>query len=223
MPVSLDRHRLERLSRRACRPPSRVLVLSEGSVTPPGICRLGDRAVALRAVNQFNAGLLILRAAFGLFLSYHGYNKVFGPGGLAGTASWFEGIGMRWPIWQARLAASTEIGSGLLMASGLLTPFAAAGMIGLMTVAIVVAHGKVGFFIFKPGQGWEYCASIAVTAFVIGMVGPGRQSLDHAFGLNWRGLDGWIGAVIAGVAGLGGAFIQLAISYRPKKDAPSTP
>ena len=35
-----------------------------------------------------------------------------------------------------------------------------------MTVAIVVAHWKVGFFIFKPNQGWEYCASIAVTAFV---------------------------------------------------------
>ena len=53
-------------------------------------------------------------------------------------------------------------------------------MIGVMTVAIVVAHWKVGFFIFKPNQGWEYCASIAVTAFVIAMIGPGRWSLDHA-------------------------------------------
>ena len=96
----------------------------------PRIWHLLDRAVALRAVNQFNAGMLILRAVFGLFLAYHGYNKVFGPGGLEGTARWFESIGMRWPRWQARLAAATEIGSGLLMAAGFLTPLAAAGMIG---------------------------------------------------------------------------------------------
>ena len=40
-------------------------------------------------------------------------------------------------------------------------------MIGVMIVAIVVEHWKVGFFIFKPNQGWEYCASIAIAAFVI--------------------------------------------------------
>ncbi len=167
----------------------------------------------MEAVNQFNAGLLILRVVFGLFLAYHGYNKFFGPGGLEGTARWFESIGMRWPKWQARLAATTEVGSGVLMAAGLLTPLAAAGMIGVMTVAIVVEHWKVGFFIFKPNQGWEYCASIAVTAFVIAMVGPGRWSLDHAFDLDWHG---WTGAMIAAVAGVGGAVTQLAICYRRK-------
>lgn len=171
------------------------------------------RAVALGAVNQFNAGLLVLRVVFGLFLAYHGYNKFFGPGGLEGTARWFEGIGMRWPRWQARLAATTEVGSGVLMAAGLLTPLAGAGMIGVMVVAIVVEHWKVGFFIFKPNQGWEYCASIATTAFVIAMVGPGRWSLDHAVGITWHG---WTGAVIAAVAGVGGAMTQLAICYRRK-------
>lgn len=167
-------------------------------------------------MDQFNVGLLTLRVVFGLSLAYHGYNKFFGPGGLGGTAKWFGGIGMRWPRWQARLAATTEVGSGVLMAVGFLTPLAAAGMIGVMTVAIAVAHWKVGFFIFKPDQGWEYCASIAATAFVIAMVGPGRWSLDHAAGINWHG---WTGALVAGVAGIGGAITQLAVSYRPKKAA----
>ncbi|MEA3185776.1 MAG: putative oxidoreductase, partial [Ilumatobacteraceae bacterium] len=133
-------------------------------------------------------------------------------GGLSGTSRWFGSIGMRWPKWQARLAATTEVGSGVLMALGFLTPLAAAGMIGVMTVAIVVAHWKVGFFIFKPDQGWEYCASIAVTAFVIAMVGPGRWSVDHATGIVWHG---WTGAILAAALGLGGAAAQLAISYRP--------
>ena len=164
-------------------------------------------------MQQLDLGLVVLRVVFGVFLAYHGYNKVFGGGGLKGTAGWFGSIGMKWPIWQARIAATTEIGAGLLFAAGLLTPLAASGMIGLMIVAIVVAHWKVGFFIFKPNQGWEYCASIAVVAFVVGMVGPGRWSLDHALDLEFTG---WSGALVAGVVGIGGALTQLALSYRPK-------
>lgn len=162
-------------------------------------------------MNQFNLGMLMLRIVFGLFLAAHGYNKIFGGGGLAGTARWFGGIGMRWPKMQARLAATTEIGAGLLMAAGLLVPVASAGMIGLMLVAIVVAHLANGFFIFRPGQGWEYCASIAVAAWVIAAVGPGEWSLDHAFAIEWTG---WSGAIVAGVCGVGGAALQLAVSYR---------
>ena len=171
---------------------------------------------SLVAVQQLNLGLLVLRLVFGLFLAYHGYNKFFGPGGLSGTAGWFGSIGMRWPSLQARLAASTEVGAGVLLAAGLLTPFAAAGVIGVMVVAIVVAHWKVGFFIFLPDQGWEYCASIAVAAFAIATIGPGEWSLDHALDISW---SGWWGASIAVAVGIGGALTQLAICYRPE---PST-
>lgn len=164
-------------------------------------------------MQQLDLGLLLLRLVFGVFLAYHGYNKVFGGGGLAGTARWFGSIGMKWPLWQARLAAATEIGAGLMFAAGLLTPLAAAGMVGVMVVAIVVEHWKVGFFIFKPNQGWEYCASIAVVAIAVGTMGAGRWSLDRALDLE---LTGWTGAVVALVAGIGGAVAQLAVSYRPK-------
>ncbi len=162
-------------------------------------------------MNRFDASMLILRVVFGVFLAYHGWNKI--KGGLANTAKWFGGIGMKWPIWQARLAAGTEVGAGLLFAAGLLTPFAAAGMIGLMLVAIRVAHWTTGFFIFNKGQGWEYCASIAVVAFAIAVAGPGEASLDHALGIDW---SGWAGAGVAAVVGAGGAVLQLATSYRPK-------
>ena len=164
---------------------------------------------------RFDLAVLFLRAVFGVFLAYHGYNKFFGPGGLNGTTGWFGSIGMRWPRWQARLAATTEVGAGLLFAVGLLTPLAAAGMIGLMVVAIVVAHWKVGFFIFKPNQGWEYCASIAVVALAVATMGPARWSLDHALDIE---IDSWWGMVIA-LAGVVAAIIQLAISYRPPTDA----
>ena len=163
-----------------------------------------------------NFALLVLRVGFGLMLCAHGYNKVFGGGKLAGTANWFGSMGLRWPQWQARVAAATEIGSGLLLALGLATPFAAAGFIGLMLVAIALDHRKRGFFIFRPGQGWEYCAMIALAAFAIAAIGAGKYSIDHAI---HKDVEGWTGAVIAAVAGIGGAALQLAFSYRPVKDA----
>ncbi len=164
------------------------------------------------SVDQLNGGLLVLRLCLGLFLAYHGYNKVFGGGGLSGTAGWFGSIGMKWPIWQARLAATTEIGAGLMLAAGFVTPLAAAGVIGIMVVAIVVAHAKVGFFVFLPNQGWEYCATIALGALAVGIIGPGQWSIDEAIGLSF---NGWTGLLVTTVVGLGGALAQLASSYRP--------
>jgi putative oxidoreductase len=167
---------------------------------------------------QFDLGLLVLRVVFGLFFAYHGYNKMFGKGGIKGTVGWFASIGMKWPGAQARIAAVTEMGAGVLLAAGLLTPLAAAGIIGVMVVAIVVAHWKVGFFVFLPNQGWEYCASIAVAAWVIATVGPGRYSLDHAFG--WVGEPtAWAGAIVAAVLGVGAAVVQLLVSYRPERSS----
>lgn len=168
------------------------------------------------SVHQLNGGLLVLRLCLGLFLAYHGYNKVFGGGGLSGTAGWFASIGMKWPVWQARLAASTEVGAGLLLAAGLLTPVAAAGVIGIMLVAIVVTHAKVGFFVFLPNQGWEYCATIAIGALALGIMGPGQWSIDEAVGLAF---NGWTGLVTTSLVGLGGAALQLATSYRPRPTA----
>ena len=170
-------------------------------------------------MDPIDLALLVLRVVFGLFLAAHGYNKVFGGGKLAGTGRWFGSLGMKWPQLQARLAAATEIGAGVLFALGLLTPFAAAGMIGVMVVATWSAHRNNGFFIFHEGQGWEYTVSIAVAAWAVAAIGPGDASIDHAIDLDWTAWDGWIGAVIAFVIGVGGGIAQLAICYRP---APAT-
>lgn len=166
-------------------------------------------------MKTFDLALLVVRVSFGLSLAAHGYNKFFGKGGLTGTTGWFGSIGMKWPKWQARIAATTEVGAGLLLALGLATPLAAAGFIGLMIVAIVVAHWNNGYFVFKPGQGWEYCASIAVVAFAIGTVGPGKFSIDHLINADdFTVYRTWTGALITVIVGVGGAVAQLALSYR---------
>ena len=58
--------------------------------------------------------------------------------------------------------------------------------------------------------------AIAVVALVVATVGPGRWSLDHAFSLT---LDDWWGTAVAAAVGIGGAVLQLAVSYRPKESA----
>ena len=38
-----------------------------------------------------------------------------------------------------------------------------------MLVALIVNHRKNGFFIFRPGEGWEYLMNLAVACFAIGV------------------------------------------------------
>jgi putative oxidoreductase len=118
---------------------------------------------------------------------------------------------MRRPALQARTAAWTEIGAGALFAAGLLTPLAAAAIISVMCVAIITVHLKVGFFIFLPGGGWEYCASIAAVAAAVAVAGPGSASLDDLLG--WT--TGPVVGVLAVAVGLAAAACHLALSWRP--------
>jgi putative oxidoreductase len=163
----------------------------------------------LVTVEPVDLGLLVLRVVVGLTVALHGLNKF--RSGLGNVGRWFESMGMHPGKTHATLAACTEMGAGILLALGLLTPFAAGGIIGVMTVAGITAHMRNGFFIFRPGEGYEYVMVLAVAAFAIATIGPGTASLDNAIGLDFD----WWGAVISGVVGLGAAAVLLAVFWRP--------
>ena len=170
-----------------------------------------------------SVGLLILRVVLGLTMAAHGYNKFFGPGGISGTAGWFDSIGMRPGALHARLAAITEIGAGLLLVLGLFTPLASAAFVALMLVAAWTVHRGSGFFI--TSQGWEYNLVLAGAAVALGATGAGRISLDwlvfHHSAL-WPYLRGWWGLAIALGLGLIAGIAQLAIFFRPPAKAATT-
>lgn len=156
--------------------------------------------------------LLVVRLFLGPMIFAHGFQKYFRGGKIDGTAGWFHGIGVRPGRLNAYLAASTELGVGVLMTLGLLTPFASAGLISLMTVAVVTVHRNNGFFNFNKGQGVEYNVAVAVMALVPSAVGAGRYSLDYAWHiLHW---SLWTDLSVSVVLGLGGAAAQLLIFYR---------
>lgn len=157
---------------------------------------------------------LALRLTLGPMLAYHGYNKVWGGGGIAGTERWFDAVGMRPAAVHARLAAATELGAGTAMALGVANPLPAAGMIGLMTVAARTDHRGKGFFVFKGG--WEYTAVIAGAAAAQAALGSGRWSVDAVLGQR---KSGTALAVVAAAVGLGAAAATLKTSYRPAPPA----
>ena len=168
-------------------------------------------------MRAYDVGMLILRLALGLTMAAHGYNKFFGPGGIAGTAGWFDSIGMRPGAFHARVAASTEVAAGLGLALGLLTPIAAAGFVALMLVAAWTVHRGNGFFITK--DGWEYNLVLGAAAVAVA-VGPGRLSLDHVLfdrTILAHLLHGWPGLFIALGLGLAGGIGQLVLFFRPGK------
>jgi putative oxidoreductase len=161
--------------------------------------------------------LLVFRFAIGGVFIAHGVNHIIGGGKIAGTARWFEGLGMKPGIVHAWFASVTEVGSGALLVLGLLTPFAGAGVVGVMLVAWITNHLKNGFFIFRKGEGWEYVMILTALGIAIGTIGPGQWSVDgHVDALSK--LLGWPGFLISLVGGAAGAALLLVTSWRPSKE-----
>ena len=98
-------------------------------------------------------------------------------------------------VLHAWLASLTELGRGTMLVLGFLTPLAAAGVVGVMLVAWITNHLKNGFFIFRPGEGWEYVMTLCACGVALGALGGGRFSLDHAFDIHWYGWSGLLTAL----------------------------
>jgi putative oxidoreductase len=172
-------------------------------------------------MHAFDLGLMVLRFSLGAVFLAHGINHIFGGGKIQGTGRWFESLGMRPGWFHAWLASITEVASGSLMVLGLFTPLAGAGIMGTMIVAWITNHRGNGFFIFRPGEGWEYVMTLTMAGFAMCALGSGQWSLDHAAGISGA-MSGWDGVWIALGAGVGGAAGLLATFWRPQR-VPSKP
>ncbi len=182
-----------------------------------------------------NLALLGLRLILGAVMLAHGINHIIGGGKIAGTGRWFESLGMKPGPLHAWLASIAEVAGGAMLVLGLATPLGCAAVVGVMLVALITNHLKNGFFIFRPGEGYEYVLTLTVVALCLAALGPGEWSLDGVFNsieggvrpgsepfvISYNGLliTGWTGLAIAAVAGGGGAALLLAVFWRPAKPA----
>lgn len=130
-------------------------------------------------LSPHDVGLLVLRLVLGTTLAAHGAQKLFGwfgGGGLDGTAQFFEASGYPAARLLAVVAGLIEATGGVAIALGLLTPLAAAAVVGNMINAIAVKWSG-GFF---APDGVEYELLLTCAAGVLALSGPGVIAVDRS-------------------------------------------
>jgi putative oxidoreductase len=144
-----------------------------------------------------DTGLLVLRIVAGLFFAGHGAQKLFGwfrGPGLDAAGGFFEQIGYRPGRRMVAVASLTEIGAGLMLAAGFLTPLAAAAVVGVMINAIWTVKRSLGLY-----NGYEIDTLYATVAVALAFVGPGAYSIDGALDWSLAGTGWALGAIGLGL------------------------
>ena len=167
-----------------------------------------------------NLGLLLMRLLIGAGFAAHGAQLLFGAfhgAGLAGTATTFEQLGLRPGRRYALLAGLGQLGGGLMLLLGFLTPLAATLIISSMLVATFTVHIKNGFF--GQNNGFELPYVYSTVALGVAVAGAGAFSVDRLFGLNFVNRPGFVLACLA--LGVAGGVATLAMRKPPAAAQPA--
>jgi putative oxidoreductase len=127
----------------------------------------------------------MLRLVLGVVIFAHGAQKLtgwFGGEGFTATMKIFtQQMGIPAPF--AFLAICAEFFGGLGLIVGLLGRVAAFGILCNMIVAILMVHGRFGFFMNwfgkQKGEGFEYHLLAIAIALAVLIEGSGAFSIDR--------------------------------------------
>lgn len=153
-------------------------------------------------------GLFAIHVVVGLVIAAHGSQKLFGlfgGHGPEGTGRFMESLGLRPGRRMAVAAGMNELLGGLLLATGLFVPGAAALIGATFLVAARTVHAGKGPW--NSDGGWEYPLVLSTVALGLAFNGAGTWSLDHAIGWDVSGL--WWGVGATAVAVIGGAAVLI--------------
>ena len=172
-------------------------------------------------MNTADLGLLILRLVVGLTFAAHGAQKAFGWWQGSGWAGWHdvvERMGFRpVPLFTA-LSVVAELGGGLALAVGFLTPLAATLLIGQSVVIILKAHWPRGFW--NRDNGFEFPLSLVAGAVAILLIGPGAVSVDEAIGFALSDTARlWL--LVVGLAGGALSILVTTVTARTAAEGPA--
>lgn len=116
----------------------------------------------------------LLRLALGVLFLVHALTKllVFTP---AGTAAFFESLGLPGVLGYLTIAVELAISAALLL--GIYARWIGLLGVPLLLGTIVTVHGANGFSFANAGGGWEYPAFWALALVVMFLLGDGRWTL----------------------------------------------
>jgi putative oxidoreductase len=152
-----------------------------------------------------DVGLLVLRLAVGGTFLAHGLQKVFGlwgGPGINGFADFLQSQGYTQTFALAWLTGLGELVGGAFVILGVLTPLAAAGLLGIAINVVLLKLGN-GFFVAvppgaQPGFELEFVLGMAAGALVL--TGPGRIALDNGRAWHRRPASWGVLCLVIGVA-----------------------
>ena len=120
-----------------------------------------------------------LRIALAAVFMYHGYGKLFAPGGFTGTVTFFTSIGIPLPNYAALLVGIVEFFGGLFLFLGMVTKWSSTLLLIDMLVALFKVHLKNGMNSSKGG--YEFVLILIAGLIVIWANGPGKLAFGKFF------------------------------------------
>ena len=126
---------------------------------------MNDRRIDLAA--------LVLRLTLGTMFVAHGLLKlvVFTP---AGTAKFFESLGLPAPL--AYLTIAAEVLGGVALLVGYRTRLVASALVPILLGA-AWAHAGNGWVFSAPNGGWEYPVLWAIVMAALALLGNGAYAI----------------------------------------------
>lgn len=116
--------------------------------------------------NPQQAGATLLRVALGLMFIAHSVVLKYFTFTLAGTAQYFESIGL--PGFLAYVVFALEAVGGVLLVLGVRTRWVALGLVPVLLGATWVHIGN-GWVFSGANGGWEYPVFLIVITFVVAL------------------------------------------------------
>ena len=156
-----------------------------------------------------NFGKLAARGIIGGLFMGHGLQKLkgwFGGPGLEGTEQMMQSLEMEPARRNAVVAGAVETAGGAMVAAGILTPLASAGLIGTMITAIRKVHLPNGPWVTQGG--YEYNLVLIAALLALADEGPGTPSVDAALDEEHTG-PAWSLAALALGAATSAAVVEL--------------
>jgi putative oxidoreductase len=161
-----------------------------------------------------NIALFVSRTVLGSYIAVHGAQKLFGSfdgPGLEATSKGFEAMGMRPGRVMATMAGASELGGGVLTATGIADPLGPLAIAGTMVVASAV-HRKQGPMMQKGG----FELPLTNFALAVGLLvsGPGDLRIGPRLPKSLTRAAAVGGAILAA-----GALTQLLTAKPPVVDS----
>lgn len=134
----------------------------------------------MNASGYAGIGPFITRVSLGIMLLAHSVILKYGVFTLAGTAAYFESIGL--PGWTAYAVFAVEVVAGIALIVGIGTRIAAAAVVPVLLGA-TWAHASNGWLFTNEGGGWEYPLFLALIALAQVFLGTGAFAFGRVLPL----------------------------------------